>query len=423
MKLKKMLSISLAAATVLGTSAFAKDNIYTYNKFISTIIGPQTGYCDFAASFAGHENEYTDVNNYFSGLISAFYDDIDMDFDNELITVESTGITVYEASENGVTFLGSIDTELIANFGSSYANVFTVPVGNKKYIGVETFSSVGTSYSLQMYKLDPDTDELQLKVKIEKTVNEDGRQEDVWANGKSYYSFTKGEGLQSIMNPDGYKDSVAAARAALRDTQISDGFVASYDRMWFGDDTNNTSDLTQTQINTAEQMKADDDYRISHITSGIDQKTYIRAKGLRFEERPIVLFEDYSQLGELKVKPDIITVTIDGRTLQFPYQDPVIVNDVTMVPMRVIFEALNANVDWIDENGVQRIVATTSDKTIEMTIGSNTFTVNGESRTLDVPAQLMNDITMVQLRAVSESLGSVVNWDQETKTVIIQSNK
>ena len=57
--------------------------------------------------------EYDNVNNYFSGLISAFYDDIDMDFDNELITVESSGVSVYQGSENGVTFLGSIDTDLI----------------------------------------------------------------------------------------------------------------------------------------------------------------------------------------------------------------------------------------------------------------------------------------------------------------------
>ena len=63
MKLKKTVSAVLAGAMLLGTSAFAKDNIYAYNKFISTVIGPQVGYCDFAASFAGHENEYDNVMN------------------------------------------------------------------------------------------------------------------------------------------------------------------------------------------------------------------------------------------------------------------------------------------------------------------------------------------------------------------------
>ena len=405
MKLKKTVSAVLAGAMLLGTSAFAKDNIYAYNKFISTVIGPQVGYCDFAASFAGHENEYDNVNNYFSGLISAFYDDIDMDFDNELITVESSGVSVYQGSENGVTFLGSIDTDLIANYGNSYANVFTIPVGNKKYIGVETFSSVDTTYLLQMYMLDPDTDELQPKVKIEKTVNEDGREENVWANGKTYYSYTLGEGLQTVMN-------------------IPDAFVASYDRMWFGDDKNNTDNLTQNQISNRDNLKDQDDFRISHIESNASQKTYIRAKGVRFDEKPVVLFEDYSSLSELSKKPDIVTVVLDGQTLQFPTQDPVIKNDSTLVPMRTIFEALNAEVEWVDENGVQQIIAKTADKTITMTINSKEFYVNGEKQPeLNEPAQLMNDKTMVPLRAVSESLDCTVEWDQETKTVIIQSKK
>lgn len=424
MKLKKTVSAVLAGAILLGTSAFAKDNIYAYNKFISTVIGPQVGYCDFAASFAGHENEYDNVNNYFSGLISAFYDDIDMDFDNELITVESSGVSVYQGSENGVTFLGSIDTDLIANYGNSYANVFTIPVGNKKYIGVETFSSVDTTYLLQMYMLDPDTDELQPKVKIEKTVNEDGREENVWANGKTYYSYTLGEGLQTVMNPDNYKDSVAAARAALTESNIPDAFVASYDRMWFGDDKNNTDNLTQNQISNRDNLKDQDDFRISHIESNASQKSYIRAKGVRFDEKPVVLFEDYSSLSELSKKPDIVTVVLDGQTLQFPTQDPVIKNDSTLVPMRTIFEALNAEVEWVDENGVQQIIAKTADKTITMTINSKEFYVNGEKQPeLNEPAQLMNDKTMVPLRAVSESLDCTVEWDQETKTVIIQSKK
>ena len=89
--------------------------------------------------------------------------------------------------------------------------------------------------------------------------------------------------------------------------------------------------------------------------------------------------------------------------------------------MRTIFEALGADVDWKEENGVQTIIATTEDTTIHMTINSKEFFVNGVSKNLDVPAQLMNDKTMVPLRAISESLGCGVDWNQETKTVIIQS--
>ena len=73
---------------------------------------------------------------------------------------------------------------------------------------------------------------------------------------------------------------------------------------------------------------------------------------------------------------------------------------------------------------MQQIIAKTADKTITMTINSKEFYVNGEKQPeLNEPAQLMNDKTMVPLRAVSESLDCTVEWDQETKTVIIQSKK
>ena len=70
-------------------------------------------------------------------------------------------------------------------------------------------------------------------------------------------------------------------------------------------------------------------------------------KTFHWKKKPVVLFEDYSSLSELSKKPDIVTVVLDGQTLQFPTQDPVIKNDSTLVPMRTIFEALNAEVEWL----------------------------------------------------------------------------
>ncbi|MBQ6558904.1 MAG: copper amine oxidase N-terminal domain-containing protein, partial [Clostridia bacterium] len=46
----------------------------------------------------------------------------------------------------------------------------------------------------------------------------------------------------------------------------------------------------------------------------------------------------------------------------------------------------------------------------------------GEEKALDVPAQLINDKTLVPIRAISESLGCYVGWDEDAKTVIIQSH-
>ena len=54
-----------------------------------------------------------------------------------------------------------------------------------------------------------------------------------------------------------------------------------------------------------------------------------------------------------------------------------------------------------------------------MTIGYNQLTVNGKTIMLEVPAKLINDTTMVPVRAIAESFGSKVDWDGSTRTVII----
>ena len=115
-----------------------------------------------------------------------------------------------------------------------------------------------------------------------------------------------------------------------------------------------------------------------------------------------------------------ITVKIDGKTITFEDQEPVIVNDRTMVPMRKVFEVLGATVEW--DNSTSTVTATKKDATISLKIGSTTANMNGQSIILDVPAQIMNGRTMVPLRFISEAMGATVNWDGSTRTVSIVTN-
>lgn len=101
-----------------------------------------------------------------------------------------------------------------------------------------------------------------------------------------------------------------------------------------------------------------------------------------------------------------------------PYgQEPVIVNDRTLVPLRAIFEAMGAEVYWDD--ATRCVTATRDDTTISLTIGSDQLYVNGEAVTIDVPAQIINDRTMIPVRAIAESFGCEVNWNQKAKRVAI----
>ncbi len=124
---------------------------------------------------------------------------------------------------------------------------------------------------------------------------------------------------------------------------------------------------------------------------------------------------------EPETTPDIgeeksITVWLDGNKLEFDVE-PIIENGRTLVPMRVIFEALGADVAW--DNNTQTAIAIRDKIVITITIDQNIMIRNAEAILLDVPARLINSRTLVPVRAVSEGLNANVDWIDSEKKVII----
>ena len=117
-----------------------------------------------------------------------------------------------------------------------------------------------------------------------------------------------------------------------------------------------------------------------------------------------------------------VTVILNGEQLEFDVP-PQLINARTMVPMRKIYESLGAQVNWIEEGNL--IVATYQTNIIIMETGKTEFSVtdviSGETKniTLDVPPQIVDDRTLVPVRAVSEALNKKVDWEEETYKVII----
>jgi len=97
---------------------------------------------------------------------------------------------------------------------------------------------------------------------------------------------------------------------------------------------------------------------------------------------------------------------------------PMIVNDRTMVPLRAVFEALGAIVSWDDET--KTVTAEIGKDVIELTIGADFMTLNDEKIMLDSIAFIENDRTYVPLRAISEAFKYDVRWNGDTKTVTIK---
>ncbi|MGE5458902.1 MAG: WG repeat-containing protein [Methanobacterium sp.] len=113
------------------------------------------------------------------------------------------------------------------------------------------------------------------------------------------------------------------------------------------------------------------------------------------------------------------TVYLDGRQLYFDVP-PQIIKGRVVVPMRTIFEELGAAVSWNASS--KTIDASKGSITLQMTIGSSYYYENGISKTLDVPAQLINGRTMVPLRLVSECMKCKVEYNKDNNVVTIESN-
>ena len=115
-----------------------------------------------------------------------------------------------------------------------------------------------------------------------------------------------------------------------------------------------------------------------------------------------------------------IRVMVDGAELAFDV-DPVIENDRTLVPMRLIFEALGAKVDW--DEATRTALAVKGDVKISITIDSAELMKNSKSFALDAPSRLIGGRTLVPVRAVSEGMGAKVDWDEASRMVQIVTSE
>ena len=117
-----------------------------------------------------------------------------------------------------------------------------------------------------------------------------------------------------------------------------------------------------------------------------------------------------------EVKTDVIKMTIGDIVMTLNdkafYNDvaPVIVDNRTMVPIRVITEMFGGTADWNEET--KEVTLTIDGKVIKMTVG----VVLEEYGT--APA-IISDRTFVPVRFVADELGAETSWDDATKTVTI----
>ena len=114
---------------------------------------------------------------------------------------------------------------------------------------------------------------------------------------------------------------------------------------------------------------------------------------------------------------DAVYVKVNNKILGFD-TPPVIESGRTLVPLRFIFETMGADVDW--DGSTQTAIVTGNNTSVKFSIDNVTATVDGTAKTMDVPARLINDKTLVPLRFLSEELGFNVEWNETERLVTIE---
>lgn len=111
-----------------------------------------------------------------------------------------------------------------------------------------------------------------------------------------------------------------------------------------------------------------------------------------------------------------ISVIINEQPVTFDVA-PIMMDGRTMVPMRAIFEALGATLEW--DSATRTATATRGSTVVRAVIDSNIINVNGSNITMDIAPVIIDGRTLVPLRFVSEAFGYDVSWDSATRTASI----
>lgn len=128
------------------------------------------------------------------------------------------------------------------------------------------------------------------------------------------------------------------------------------------------------------------------------------------------LYAKWKENNEIILTIGSRKISVFGREIKNDVA-PKIVNDRTMLPIRIVAESLGGTVTWNGE--LQRVTIQKGADVILITIGADTAYVNGTAVKLDAAAFVENGRTYLPLRFVSETLGAQVVWNEAEKTVTI----
>ncbi|WP_445667873.1 stalk domain-containing protein [Paenibacillus sp. FSL H7-0756] len=98
---------------------------------------------------------------------------------------------------------------------------------------------------------------------------------------------------------------------------------------------------------------------------------------------------------------------------------PIVKDGSTYVPIKYVLDAFGGNAVW--DAKTKKIMVLRGAKALDLTVNKKEFVLNGKRQSAEVAPMILNARTLVPLRLVTEQLGLTVKWEQNTKTVTIES--
>lgn len=124
----------------------------------------------------------------------------------------------------------------------------------------------------------------------------------------------------------------------------------------------------------------------------------------------------------------VIGMEVNGKEVENLPMMPVIINNYTLVPVRELFETLGCEVIWHDDTCSAEI--RNNGVSVTVKIGDRNAYAGSEKVVIEEPQPMPMLIgydstllkTMVPVRFIAEKLGYKVEWDNDTRTVLINTN-
>lgn len=111
------------------------------------------------------------------------------------------------------------------------------------------------------------------------------------------------------------------------------------------------------------------------------------------------------------------SMTLDG--VEQPLEvAPYVVNDATLIPVRFFVDAMGGQIQY--DATEKRVTVIRDDHLVEMWIGNPNLIIDGVRVESPVAPTVKNNRTMLPLRLISEALGWEVGWNNKTKSITLQ---